>query len=75
MQQLDEIPTKRIQVYNTLGLNRFEGSELSKILGFEKRQPLNRNDIEALARLVNSYKQWQQKGHSIHTFCKYYRSK
>lgn len=74
MQQLDEIPTKRIQVYNTLGLNRFERSQLSKILGFKKRQPFTQRDIEALARLVNSYKKWQQKGHSINTFCKHYRS-
>lgn len=74
MQVLNNIPTKRIQVYNNLGLNRFEGSELSKILGFKARQPLSQSDIEALARLVNSYKQWQEKGHSLNTFCKHYRS-
>jgi hypothetical protein len=72
MQQLNNIPTKRIQVYNILGLSRLEGSELSKTLGLESRQPLTQSDIDALARLVNSYRQWREKGHSINTFCKYY---
>lgn len=73
MQTLNEIPTKRLQVYDNLGLSRLEGSELSKILGFEKREALTSQEIEALARLRNTYQQWKDKGHSINTFCKHYR--
>lgn len=73
MQVLNEIPTKRLQVYDNLGLSRFEGSELSKILGFEKREALTSQEIEALARLTNVYHQWKAKGHSIKVFCQNYR--
>jgi hypothetical protein len=74
MQQQNDIPTKRIQVYDRLGLNRLEGSKLSEILGLPKREPLSQSDIESLSRLSNSFKQWKLKGHSINTFCEHYRS-
>lgn len=67
-----EIPLKRMGVYEQLGIDRYTGRILCKLLGYRPRVPLNQQEIRRLESLVAIYKKWNKEGYSILSFAAYY---
>lgn len=67
-----QIPTKRMEVYGRLGLNRNEGRLLCGLLGYGTTAPLTQQQIESLNRITLLYREWQSKGIGLGTFIKNY---
>ncbi len=73
-QRCFQIPTKRMEVYQKLGLNRNEGRLLCGLLGYGITAPLTYQQIESLNRLTKLYREWQSKGIGLGTFVRNYNN-
>jgi|GEM_PF-5782216 hypothetical protein len=67
-------PTKRCQLYETLGLTRTEGAKLCAAIGLGRRRPLDEDEANCLSAIAKTYQVWKAAGHGIDYFISQYFS-